>query len=399
MIRILILLNGIGLDGITDSVLSYMETIKEIEMIRKNISIKKSEKSSQEASEQALNIMLGFAGAFDKKVTWRMKNLGMTVRRFPDRQKNTLQYFQELLRYIKQNQIHVVHAHGNSATLAVEMTAARLGGCEIRLAHCHNTSCTHPFADQLLRPLFYRNYTHGLACGKKAGKWLFQERPFILIPNGQDISRFLFNPDARKSIRMELGLRDDEFAIGHVGNFSEAKNHRFVIDIFREVHRRSSQHKLYLFGDGGSEKAKVMKKITDCGLDSWISLEGFKTDIENYLSAMDIMVLPSLYEGLPNVMIQYQISGLPVLFSDKITQECQVTNFAHRFPLAIGAEKWAQKIIKLSKRDRDGEQESIRNIMTLAGFNINQNAENLSKTYRKLYKKIYKNKNMAILHK
>ncbi len=401
MIRVLILLNEIGLDGVTDSVFSYIKHMKTLGTSDGQTSDGQTSNgqtsssqasssqisSSQAATKEMLVITFGYAKCHNKKVFMRMKELGVNISRFPDRKNNPLRYFYELIRYVRKQKINIVHAHGNSATLAVEMTAARLAGCEIRIAHCHSTSCTHPQADRLLRPLLYRNCTQGLACGKEAGNWLFRGRPFITMPNGQDTSRFLFQQDARSRIRKKLGLREDELAIGHVGNFTKVKNHGFIIDIFKEIQRRSGSCKLFLFGDGGSEKPEVIKQIKDNGLSRWISMEGYKSDIEHYLWAMDIMILPSLYEGLPNVAIQFQISGLPVLLSDSITKECRIAEGVEFLPLAAGAAEWAARILAIGRRSRNTEPESIKNIVSRSGFDIVQNAEDLRGLYRKLYRK------------
>ena len=104
-----------------------------------------------------------------------------------------LHYVYELSRIIKRNQYDIVHAHGNSSTLALELLAAKIGGCGVRIAHSHNTSCKYIFLHRLLRPLFNAMYTTGFACSENAGKWLFGKRHFTIINNAIELNKFVFD--------------------------------------------------------------------------------------------------------------------------------------------------------------------------------------------------------------
>lgn len=150
----------------------------------------------------------------------QLNELGCVIVDFPDRRKQPALYFFELIKFIRKEEISVIHAHGNSATLAVEMIAGWLGGAKKRIAHSHNTRCEQVKADKILRPFFNLSYTDALACGEEAGRWLFGSKKFVVLNNGRDIDKFSFKDEKRQSVRAQLGLTKEK-AFGHVGGFVE----------------------------------------------------------------------------------------------------------------------------------------------------------------------------------
>ncbi|OAA86969.1 glycosyltransferase [Clostridium ljungdahlii] len=361
MVKVLIILGGLGGEGISNSVLTYLETM----------------------DKKDIDIYLGVAGPAKKSALKRAQAIGINLSILPGRNSKPILYFKALKEFVRTQHFDIVHVHGNSATLALDMLAAKRGGCNIRIAHSRNTSCTHPIIDKVLRPLFYANYTDGFACGEKAGKWLFKNRPFTVIPNGKNINRFLFNADIRNTMRRELGI-DDKIVLGHVGVFNIQKNHAFLIEIFREICTRSNRYVLVLIGEDGGLQSDIKKKVNDYNLNDKVKFIGFKRDIEKYLCAMDIMVFPSIYEGLPNVVLEWQLSGLPSLLSDCITRECKVMDYAEYLPLDKGEKFWTDKILSTSIRKRNGEQNYIKSIFLKAGYDIENNAKLLKQIYFKL---------------
>ena len=237
----------------------------------------------------------------------------------------------------------ILHAHGNSATLALEMAAAKRAGVSVRIAHSHNTFCLHRTADRLLRPLFYRTCTGRLACGNGAGKWLFGKRPFTIIHNGIDADRFRFDHEARERIRASLGWENKK-VIGHVGGFVAAKNHAFLLDVFAELYRADRDFRLLLLGDGGL-RPQIEERLRLLGLSDAVFLAGSTGRVAEHLSAMDLVVMPSKWEGLPLTLIEEQANGLSCLVSDTVTTDANLTGNLRYLPLSAGAKAWAQEIL------------------------------------------------------
>lgn len=314
------------------------------------------------------------------------EEIGCVVYSLENRDSSPVQYFVQLMRIIRREKYDILHAHGNSATLAIETAAALLAGCKVRIVHSRNSFCEHTKADKLLRPLMYATYTDGFACGEKAGKWLFGDRPFTIVNNGKDINRFLFKADIREKYRKYLGATDSQILLGHVGLFHRQKNHTFLIDIFEEVCKRSDNYRLVLIGEG-EEREKIETLVRQKELTEKVTFLGRRTDVENWLQALDVMVFPSLYEGMPNVVLEWQIAGLPALISDVITKECAIMDTIYYLPLEKGPFYWAEQILHTPLNDRLHTGDAIRKRFIEAGFDIHENAKSLKEKYSELLEK------------
>jgi len=171
---------------------------------------------------------------------------------------NPMRYLKDLRKVIGEEKYDIVHVHGNSATMVLEMIAARQAGCKVRIAHSHNTTCTYMAVHKLLKPVFLRLCTHRLACSESAGKWLFPGRSFTVVNNGIDTKRFAFDAQARQQLRRQLGIGEDCRLLGHVGLFNDAKNQGFLIDLLKELADAGEPYKLVLVGQGNRKEAALM---------------------------------------------------------------------------------------------------------------------------------------------
>lgn len=361
MVKILMILGGLGKEGITNSVLTYLENLDMTD----------------------LDMTLGVAGKAEEMALDRAKKLGIKIEFLPGRNVEPVKYFFSLKDLVKKEKYDIVHVHGNSATLGIDMLAAKMGGVKVRIAHSHNTSCSHIYLDKLLRPLFYSTYTKGAACGADAGKWLFQNRDFVVIPNGKYIPTFLFDEGKRARIRNELDI-DDKIILGHVGMFNSQKNHRFLIEMFKELCKKSNKYVLCLFGSDGGTQSEIETLVKKHALEDKVLFMGYKDNVADYLSAMDIMLLPSLYEGLPTVVIEWQISGLPSLISDTITSECVIMENVKRLSITSGVKEWINEIIQIEPEDRCKKRDAIISAMRENGYDIEYDAERLKNMYVEL---------------
>lgn len=315
----------------------------------------------------------------DEKYRNHIKSNGGKVQELLMREKNPLRYMKELIKIIKIGHYDIVHAHGNSCTLLAEMLAAKIGGVKIRIAHSRNTTCTHIMIHKLLRPFFNRTYTHGFACGTDAGKWLFGKKPFTVIINGNDIKKFSYNSLIRQEYRQKYNLAEKK-VIGHVGSFNDQKNHNFLIDTFYELTKLDPGCVLFLLGDGELRK-EIENKVKKLGIDKKVVFIGKTLEVSSLLQAMDIMVLPSLFEGLPNVVIEWQIACLPSIVSDKVTKDAKLTELVDFMSLEKGAKAWAKRINKVEIIDRQDISVPIIEEIRKAGYDIEENAKDLKTLY------------------
>jgi len=322
------------------------------------------------------------SGEYSYELVQAFQGIGVRIRCLPSRKETPGDYFRAFIKLFKEEKYDVIYIHGSSAIMSIEFYIAKHYGCKVRIAHSHNTTCDHKKVDKMLRPLFYRVITDRLACGKDAGKWLYENRDFTIIKNGRDPSTYRFKQEIREKIRKELGVSKNCLLIGHVGNFNEQKNQSFLVDIFQAMKKILPDSKLFLMGDG-RKRNEVMKKVVAEGLSEDVVFTGNVQNIPEMLQAMDVMTLPSLHEGLPLVVVEWQMAGLPCVISDKVTTECAFTQLVNFESLNSSPNKWAEKIMQVSQKDREQQSKEAIAASGLAGFDINESANILDKVLSK----------------
>ena len=317
-----------------------------------------------------------------------VKNRGGEVYVLP-RLDGIIRYMKELISLIKRNKYQVVHIHGNSHTVILELVSAWIAGCKIRIVHSHNTTCSIPLIHRILTPIFNLFYTHGIACGKEAGYWMFGRKPFTVFNNGVNTDIFAFNKRTRDLYRQELGVQEENILVGHVGLFNEQKNHSFLIKVFRELYNKDRRYRLLLIGDG-ELRPMIAELVNELGLKNAVCFTGSIPNVADYLNAIDLILMPSLYEGLPLALVEQQANGLKCIVSDAISKEADKTGNMLFLSLNNPAEKWAKTVLNLNTVSRDdASKQSIEKIKRV-GYCIQNEARRLEDYYMGAYKKTYK---------
>lgn len=288
-----------------------------------------------------------------------------------------IRYVRRLKKLLKEGGYEAVHVHGNSATMALEMLAARLAGVRVRIAHSHNTTCRYMTVHRLLSPLFQALCTHRLACGEEAGKWLYGKRDFTVINNGVETARFAYCPENRQELREKLGIGAGKVLLGHVGTFNEAKNQGFLIEMLA---RLPEGYALVLVGEGPL-RGSLEEKAQALAPGGRVCFAGVTDRAEDFFSAFDLLVMPSLYEGLPLTLVEAQSSGLPCLVSDRITKEVDMTGLLRYLPLEQEAWTEAVKAAAASER-QEASRQAVEKIRA-AGYDVRDEAAKLKLFYRK----------------
>lgn len=287
------------------------------------------------------------------------------------------EYLSALERNLKERHYQIVHSNLN--TLSVfPLFAAWRAGVPIRIAHSHSTAgggmdFKRDMIKYALRPFSRFFATHYIACSEHAGRWLFGNVPFALMPNAIDTERFAYNPRTREEVRQSLGL-ENKFVIGHVGRFSPQKNHDFLLDIFQEVCKRRDDCVLMLIGGLGSAGTDIEKnlraKVESMNLADKVLFMGTREDISDLYQAMDVFLLPSLYEGLGMAAIEAQCSGLPCVLSTRVPNEAKVIKQTCFLSLKDSPKEWAERILSFCGVARRDAAEEVRK----AGFEIREQA-------------------------
>ena len=267
-------------------------------------------------------------------------------------------YKEELCDFFAEHpEYKIVHVHQDCLS-SVALECAQKCGIPVRIAHSHNSN-----QDKNLKYIIKKYYmkkipdyaTDLFACGSEAGKWMFRDSGFKVLPNAIDTGTYVFNDSVRDEVRKEFCI-DGDFLIGHIGRFNPQKNHSFLIDIFEECLKINSNVKLMLVGDG-EDKNKIQEKVKNLGIDKNVIFTGVRLDVNRLLQAMDVFVFPSLYEGIPVTMIEAQASGIQCVISDKVPNESVITEeMVTVKKLSDSAEEWAECI--LSKKDSERKDAS-----------------------------------------
>ncbi len=300
-----------------------------------------------------------------------------------NRTNNPFLYIKNLRKIIEKNHYDIVHVHGNSATMYFDIHAARLAGVPVRIAHTHSSSCKSRIVHEMLKPLLKRELTHAFACSDLAGKFVFNDN-FDIVYNGVDIEKFLYNSKVRAEYREKLGLTDN-FVLGHIGYFSDVKNHDFLIDVFNEVYKLNPKARLLLIGDGGNLKPIIQEKVKSFCLEKFVLFLGKRNDVNMLMQALDVFLLPSKYEGLPVSLVEAQCSGLHCFISDTITKDVEATDRLHYMSLKESCSVWANEILKFN----DGyERRDVKDKIFNSHFNIKNEARKLQEFYLEIEKSI-----------
>lgn len=278
----------------------------------------------------------------------------------------------------------VVHVHIPNAAFIV-LNAAKKYGVPVRIVHSHNARG----ADGIVKKV--RNFglnkwgicyaNRYMACSKAAGEYLFGKKlcekgQVTVLNNAISLEKYRYNPQKREEIRNALGV-GEEVLLGHVGRFAEQKNHEGLLTIFSQLCEQGWKGKLILIGDG-ELRDTIVQRAETLGIKERIIFAGVVSNVNEYMSAMDIFLLPSLYEGLPVVCVEAQAAGLPCLISDRVSRETKLTKRV-RFLELNDVQSWCKCVQEL---EEDMQDRKHTEISELENFDIIKQAERLELLYR-----------------
>lgn len=282
----------------------------------------------------------------------------------------------------------VVHAH-NSLRYGILLREAAKAGVPVRIMHSHNVQVYNkrlikwPF-HLVSRYCMHKYATVGLGCSYDActsmfGKSWSKDPRYRVLYYGIDLKAYVDEKDGI-SVREEFGIPRDALVVGHIGRFARQKNHDFIVDIARELIRQREDVRFLLVGDG-LDKARIQQRLREVKLTDYFVFAGLRSDVPRMLSAMDVFIMPSIYEGLGIVLLEAQVMGLPCLMTHSLPSDVNVVDgLCHRLPLAEGARSWANKLVELYSSCEVGPVEAY-NIVKASHFNIDVSAQELTKVY------------------
>lgn len=324
---------------------------------------------------------------FEDEIT----NLGGHIFRIPELTlSRPWHYINAINAFFKRNpEYRIVHAHTSSKS-AVPLAIAKSNHIPIRIAHSHNTRSESGFRgivrDVLKLPL--KHYaTHFLSCGIEAAKWLYGKDAYAsgkvtLFPNVIEAKRFDFSPNIRTKIRHALNIQSGTTVIGCTARFNNQKNIPFAIDVFEKIAQKNPDSILMLIGDG-ELRPMIIAKINQLNLQDKVIMTGVVSNVYEYEQAMDIYLMPSLFEGLPLSVVEAQISGLRCYVSTGVPIEVDKTGLVSFISLDKSPSYWADEILHSIHYQRQSHLSDIRS----AGYDAETSAINLQQFYIDNYNK------------
>lgn len=321
----------------------------------------------------------------EQKCYQKMKEAGCSLVRIPSKKKHLIKNIICINNLLSSGKFDVVHSHMN-LTSWLPLLIARIHKIKMRINHAHiakdeGEGLIYGLFALISKQMIKVSANYFLACGEDAGRYMYGKNfceggKYLIIKNAIDIEKFRFSITARNDYRKKFCVKD-EMVIGHIGRFTRQKNHFFLIDIFKETLKEKNNMILWLIGNGELEK-EVKKYVAEIGIEDKVRFFGSRNDVACLLQAMDIFLLPSLFEGLPVVSIEAQASGLQCLLADTIDSTCKITDNVEFLPINCGEKLWKEKILKmniLNKREKSYIQ-VIEN-----GYDIRKQIKKLRELY------------------
>lgn len=315
-------------------------------------------------------IQFDFILNMKKEVSYdeEIERMGGKIYYVTRKSKNPVKNFFEVRKIIREQKYDTVCRHSDNAFTVVDLVAAKLAGAKRIIMHSHSTQTKNTGLHNFFRLWFPYVTTHRFACSKTAGKWMYGKKDFQVVPNAIDTEKFLYSEEIRNKMRKEWKV-EDAHVYGHVGSFVYAKNHPFLMDVFYEISKKDKKAKLFLVGDG-ELRPEVEKKIKEYRMEEKVVLTGRRMNVPDFLQMFDVLLFPSVYEGLPVSLVEAQTSGLHCLISDRITEEVILTDCAENYSIDLGAEPWAKKAMEVMEKVCSTKRSSRQEEIKAAGYDI-----------------------------
>ena len=296
-------------------------------------------------------------------------------------------------------EIDIVQGHMTS-TAAIYLPIAKKHGVKCTIAHARSAGVDPGLKGQLtkwLRRDLYKKTDVCFACSPEAavsvfGRQKYEKGEVRILPNAIDLAEYR---PSEKTETLVAAVKEkyhlqDAFVVGHVGRFHYAKNHEFLLEVFRELLIQRKDARLLLVGDGDTLPA-VKEKASQLGISDQVVFAGMQKDTAAYYHAMDLMVFPSHYEGLPGTVVEAQAAGVPVLMSDSVTKQVAVTSLVECMSLHNEPAEWAAEALELYARLQEKLgietfRKECYDTLCEKGFDVTAQARQLEQIYAQMLK-------------
>lgn len=313
--------------------------------------------------QNIFDVTLVMASKLTNKYDCALKEHGIrVVPLLGGKELNPLKRFSKALprfwRLLKDLPVDIIHFNISDGVDLAYVFLAKLRGVRVRIVHSHNSRVNAKWkliAHRVCKALFHNSANYYFACSTEAALWLvpraiFDSGDYQLIMNGIDFNSFRFDEKTRRKVREERRW-NGHMVVANVARFNAQKNHMFLIDVFRRIRDVRDDALLVLVGDGAL-KSSVMSHVRDIGLADSVIFIGESDQVPQLMQGFDVMVLPSLYEGLPYTVVEAQASSLPSVISDVVTDMVVFSDLVKKISLNESKEKWAKTVVAMASHNR-----------------------------------------------
>lgn len=262
-----------------------------------------------------------------------------------------------LYKLCKKNKYDVIHCHYYFAN-AYFLSIAKWAGIKIRVSHCHNTRTKEvglfkKIFESFSRKILLKAGTDFLGCSDAATIFLYGQKAFDTgvaktLYNGIDFSYWNKSNINIRLTKEKYHIKDEKVFL-FVGRLEEQKNPIFALEVVRAVYRKMNNFK-FLFVGEGSYYERVKDYISSNYMNEYVTLLPANSDIRELQAIADIMIAPSLWEGLGIAYLEAQKMETMVFASDQVPKEVDM-GYCKFLSLSNKA-VWESAIIKFLNNDK-----------------------------------------------
>lgn len=334
------------------------------------------------------NICSELQNDFEIILNWPVMEIDGKEWRIPANRHNPLKYFPFWKKFFEENHFDAVYYNTCDIVSIDPLVFAKKAGVPVRIIHSHCTGnqverggiigAIHRWQEKHSRKTLGRFATHLLACSRSAGDWMFDKRPYQIIQNGIDLERYSYSQQKYNAIARDIGIANGP-VVAALGRLDTVKNPFFSLEIFQHLCKKDARARCFFIGDG-EHYEELKKMVRDSGLDKQIIFTGGVDNVNEWLSYINCLLMPSIFEGLPFALIEAQAAGIRSLVSDSVSDEANITGLVEYKSLLVSPEEWAERLLELSRMPRL----DVSNKLIAAGFSIKHTAEAIRSTLNEM---------------
>lgn len=304
----------------------------------------------------------------------------------PSRRTQPLLYGRNIQRVLQKGHYSIVWSNKCSLSDMRLLVEAKKLGVPMRISYAHTSGSMGGFLTRLLHQMNKKKLSaanYKWACSDEVWDYFYDStdpKEKTVFLNAVFPEDYRYDEEQRTNIRYKLGM-EESIILGSVGRLRDEKNHRFIIQLLPELIKRYPSIIYLILGRG--ELLDELKHVAEkLNVSKHVKFMGFVDNVNDYLNAMDLFLMPSKYEGLPYVLIEAQMNGLEVIASENISSESSIGNAVKFLPLEPTS--WIENISNFVSEMKFGHRDSARDFNE-SPYNMHQVGQQIERRINKSF--------------